>query len=210
VPDQDLLVGDEDALHYQPQYLLLELEGRARQPRADPLAELRDGLLKCRCSFGLYLLSLQHLLSLVKLFARLPQPPSALFELIELDGPSLVGIDQALLFPLQCRPPIAHSLQLPLRICCLRPFPFLLLSHIAYDDLRSPQQPRYMLPHQRFDVPLADRTQMAPTLRWFRGATPGAFVAATGNTGVSAQSPSAVTALQKSGQQVLVTAGPAR
>jgi hypothetical protein len=133
VSDQDLLVGDEDALHYQPQYLLLELEGRARQPRADPLAELRDGLLKCRCSFGLYLLSLQHLLSLVKLFARLPQPPSALFELIELDGPSLVGIDQALLFPLQCRPPIAHSLQLPLRICCLRPFPFLLLSHIAYD-----------------------------------------------------------------------------
>jgi hypothetical protein len=44
VLDDDLVVGDEDPLHDQPQDLLLGLEGRVIELGPEPLAGGRDGI----------------------------------------------------------------------------------------------------------------------------------------------------------------------
>ena len=115
--DDDLLIGDGDALHDQPQDLLLGLERwvgeLAAEPRAERFHRLRQGRRPLRLSDLLG----HHLLALPELLPGLAEPLPALLQFGQLDGPDLVGVDQPLLLPGQGGPLPLKALQLALAIC---------------------------------------------------------------------------------------------
>lgn len=119
--DDDGVIGDVDPLDDEAQDLLLDREGRVGQLPAEPRTEGRDcfrqGLRPLRCGD----LAGHDLLTLPELLPRLAEPLSALLQLVQLDGPDLVGVDQALLLPLERRALAPESLQFPLGVGELRP-----------------------------------------------------------------------------------------
>jgi hypothetical protein len=114
--NDDLVVGDDDAFDHQPQDALLERKGGRGQLGLELLTKGGDRLGQRRGLLGLGQLCRQHLLPLLHLLPRLPQPLPALFEFIQFQGPHLVGIEQTLLLARQRRALAPQALDLPLGI----------------------------------------------------------------------------------------------
>jgi len=203
VLDDDLVVGDEDPLHDQPQDLLLGLECRVTELGPEPLADGRDGICQRLRPLRLRHLAGQELLALVHLLPRLAQALPALLQLGEFDRPDLVGVEQALLLPFEGRALLPEPLELALRVGELGALAVLLLAQVAHDERGLAQQGRDMVPHDRLDVWLADAAQLAAPRRQLGRPPARAFVAPARLPGVAAQPPPAVAAIEQAGQEIL-------
>jgi len=203
VLDDDFLVGDDDAFHHQPQDPLLGLERWVGELCAEPRAERLHRPRQGRRPLRLGDLLGHHLLPLPYPLPRLAEALPTLLQLVQLHGPDLVGVDEALLLPREGGALLPEALQLPLGVGELRPVAGLLLAQVAHDEGGLAQQPGDVVPDDRLDVALAHAAQLAAALPQFRRAPSRAFVAPTRHTRVAAEPPPAVAAGEQAGEQVL-------
>ncbi|HEX2141264.1 MAG TPA: hypothetical protein VHK28_03155 [Candidatus Limnocylindria bacterium] len=202
--DDDLVVGHHDLLHHQPQDLLLHREGWLNQLRLEARAEGTDRLRQTRRLVRLNELLADRLRPLVEAVPRRAQPLAAHRQLVQLQHPGLIGVDEALVLSPQCRLLPLNTLQFLLGIAQGWAIPRLLLAQVGHDELWLAEQGPDMLPDHRLDIALADGPQVAAPLRRLAAAPPRAFVAPAGHPGVPAQAPPTGAADEQAGQEILV------
>lgn len=96
---------------------------------------MRDRLLECGSLLCLCNLTLERVLSVLKLLLRLAQALSTLFQLGQFEGPDLIGVEQALLLTRKRGPLALETLEFALGVGQLRTIALLLLPEVPDEDL---------------------------------------------------------------------------
>ena len=128
--EDDLVVGDDDAFDDEPEHPLACRKRGICQQRRDALAERSDRRSPVHGLLGLRHLSCYQLLPLLDLLPRVAQALTPLLPFVYLDGPDLIGINEALFLPRERQPLPLQALELPCGIRAVRTLSLLLLPQV--------------------------------------------------------------------------------
>ena len=114
--DDNLLISHDDPFHDQSQHTLTRFKCWGLQEVRDALAERCNRLRPLARMVDLGDLCGDELFPLGDLVLGIPQALAPLFELVHLNGPDLIRVDEPLFLPLERRLLVPQPLEFPLSI----------------------------------------------------------------------------------------------